>query len=309
MDKVFCIIVNYNSQQWIARTMQSIEQSIHPLQVVVVDNGSTDGSLEWLQKNYPQLIYHQTKSNLGFGKANNIGISLALQNGADYVFLQNQDVYLHPDTITKLIDVVKESTNYAILSPMHYNGRGVGLDYWFSTYMSPPTCKGLVSDITTNQPLKKVYATKMVNAAAWLISKEHLKMVGGFHPAFFHYGEDSNYCERVLYLGVKIGIVPNAIIYHDRDYRPINKFESDKTLKLEREFLKLTSYPNKVNFKWNNYFKWFLGILFHLLSGKLLKVKALFFKLNKWYRFPLSTVNKYNKQFKSGAYSYLNFKE
>lgn len=306
MDKVFCVIVNYNSQQWIARTIQSVIHSNYALKVVIVDNDSTDGSLEWLQQNYPQLIYHKTQTNLGFGKANNIGISLALEHGADYVFLQNQDVYLHPDSIKTLVQAAKVSSKYAILSPMHYNGNGNALDYWFSTYMSPPLCHGLVSDITVNQPLKLVYPTKMVNAAAWLISKKHLQLVGGFHPAFFHYGEDSNYCQRVLFLGFKIGIVPRAKIYHDRDNRPANKFETNDVLIYERYLNKVASFPNSLNHKFYLATRLSFEIVIHLFTFKYKKIKLGLAKLLVLYKFNNSEVRKYNRKFKMNNFSYLN---
>src|SRR5690606_3631154 len=63
--------------------------------------------------------------------------------------------------------------------------------------------------------LKNLYNFKMVNAAAWLLPKHTLDIVGGFHPMFFLYGEDDNYCQRVLYHQLKIGICPMAIVRHD----------------------------------------------------------------------------------------------
>ena len=65
--------------------------------------------------------------------------------------------------------------------------------------------------------LKDVYETKYVNAAAWLIPRNVLTKVGGFDPLFFHYGEDDNYLNRVIYHGFKVGICPHSRIVHDCD--------------------------------------------------------------------------------------------
>ena len=66
---------------------------------------------------------------------------------------------------------------------------------------------------------KTLYLFKYVNCAAWLVSKECIRKVGGFDPLFFHYGEDENYCQRVHYHGYKIGVSTIAKIRHDRDER------------------------------------------------------------------------------------------
>jgi GT2 family glycosyltransferase len=278
------------------------------MEVIIIDNCSTDNSIQWIKNEYPSKIHIiELKENLGFGKANNIGISMAVKLGADYVFLQNQDVYLHSDCIEKLIKNYQENKEYAILSPIHYNGSGTAIDYWFSTYMSPPRCKNLVSDIFLNKKLNKIYDTNLVNAAAWMLSKEILKELGGFHPAFFHYGEDSNYCERVMFYGYKIGIIPDAKCNHDRETRPLNEYEKNDLLILERELTKKFAFPNSANSKSIYYLKNFILILIDIFSFKTKNILSKFYSIKIIYKFSIKNIKTLNSEFRLGGYSYLNF--
>lgn len=210
--KVIIVIVTFNGMKWLKKCMDSCKAYT----VVVVDNGSTDDSVNFIKTNYNNVHVIESSENLGFGKANNIGISYALSQNAESVFLLNQDAYLVDDVLDKLCDVQKTHSDYGILSPVHVNGAQDKLDFYFSNYVSNTKNPFFYSDHVLNNQLKEVYVVPFVNAAAWLISKACLEKVGGFDPLFFHYSEDNNYCQRVAYHGFKIGVVPKSYIIHDR---------------------------------------------------------------------------------------------
>ena len=215
--KVCIVIVTYNPKKWIDQCFCSLRKSTIPLKTIVIDNGSTDGSQLIIQEKYPEVEFIDAQQNLGFGKANNIGIKKAYDVGADFVFLLNQDAWIESNTIEKLIEVANQNPDYGIISPMHLNGNGSTLDYNFSYYIATGLSKTLFSDMYLNTYENKIYSQKFVNAAAWLMTRKCIENVGGFSPSFFHYSEDDNYCQRVLYHGFKIGVVPMVKIYHDRD--------------------------------------------------------------------------------------------
>lgn len=194
-------------------------------QVVMVDNNSVDGTVAFIKKNFPAVHLIPQAKNLGFGQANNLGIKYAVEKGAEYVFLLNQDAYLQQGCLEKLIGVQKENLEYGIISPIHLNGTGSRLDYNFSNYVSYRRNPEFYSDFVLKKPLQEIYEVPFVNAAGWLLSKSLLEKVGGFDPIFFHYGEDDNYCQRALYHGFKIGIVPIAFLCHDREDRETPKIE------------------------------------------------------------------------------------
>lgn len=214
-NNIYIIIATYNGMDWLPKCLASTR----PYPVIIVDNDSTDGTSEYIEKEHSDIVLLGQKKNLGFGKANNIGISYALNKGADYVFLLNQDAYLFPDTIPSLMNVQDTNRSYGILSPVHINNSKNKLDTNFSNYVSCNNAPYFFSDFVLQKELQTIYEVPFINAAAWLISRACLEVVGGFDPIFFHYGEDDNFCQRVKYHSFRIGVVPSQFVIHDRENR------------------------------------------------------------------------------------------
>ena len=231
----YIVIVTYNGMAWLERCLASIPD-IYP--VVLVDNNSTDGTVYYIETNYPQHTLFRETCNLGFGQANNKGISYALKNGAEYVFLLNQDAYLEEDTVSILIETHQDYPDYGVLSPIHTNAEKTRLDKKFSHYISYDNNAQFYSDFVLGYQKQSIYDVPFVNAAGWLLPRTTLDVVGGFDPIFYHYGEDDNYCQRVRYHQFKIGVVPNAFMVHDREDRvmPLQQSESEQLLYFERAF-------------------------------------------------------------------------
>lgn len=204
-QKVVVIIVTYNGSKWLNKCLQSLQQSVLPISVIAVDNASTDNSVQILKQfSFVEVI--QSETNLGFGKANNIGIKKALEENFDYYFLLNQDTWIETDTIQNLVAIASQNEKFGIISPVHFSPDEVSLDANFEMYW-----KRKISSISS-----EVDEVPFVNAAAWLLSKNVIDKVGYFEPMFDHYGEDRNYADRVRYHGFKTVIVQNSKIYHDR---------------------------------------------------------------------------------------------
>tara|TARA_B110000285_G_scaffold122361_1_gene138338 strand:+ start:867 stop:1775 length:909 start_codon:yes stop_codon:yes gene_type:complete len=268
--KVFTIIVTYNGLKWIDKCISSVlEQST----VVIVDNNSSDGTSKIITEKFPEVVLLPQDKNRGFGIANNIGISYGLKNGADAVFLLNQDAYVGKDCLENLVKISKIKTDYGIISPLHFNGNGNALDYSFQklAYMSP-----LISDLITKQYSKDIYDFKFINAAAWFIPKDVFLKVGGFDPMFFMYGEDDNFSQRVLYHGFKVGVIPSAEIFHDTSNTnyELGSYGSEKYY---------TQFINSINVKFANInsdnFKKLRKFKFYLFKKGL--IALLFFNKSK----------------------------
>lgn len=204
-QKVVVIIVTYNGSKWLNKCLQSLQQSVLPISVIAVDNASTDNSVAILKQfSFVEVI--QSETNLGFGKANNIGIQKALEQNFDYYFLLNQDTWIKPDAIQNLVEVASQNEEFGIVSPLHFSPDETSLDANFEMYWNRKT-NSISSDIDE---------VPFVNAAAWLLSKRVIDKVGYFEPLFDHYGEDRNYADRVRYHDFKMVVVKNSKIYHDR---------------------------------------------------------------------------------------------
>ena len=234
--KIFAIVVTYNGMKWYDKCFLSLFQSTMPIDVVVVDNASTDGTREYIRHHFPQIALIESKENLGFAKANNMGIKYALSHQADYFFLLNQDAWIETDTIPSLVSTFDMVESIGIASPIHLNGVGSGLDFRFAQYMPWQ----FVSDMFVSQ-LKPTYICNFVNAAAWMISRKCIETVGGFNTdIFIHRGEDVNYCHRIQYHGFKLVVNTQCCIYHDRQERIDNpNNEADSAFKKENRDLGL----------------------------------------------------------------------
>lgn len=213
MKKIFAIIVTYNGMQWIKHCIESLMESSISMQILVIDNCSNDGTLKYITDNYPSVVTFPQEKNLGFGQANNLGIKYALKNGADYCLLINQDAYLEKNAIEEML---KASDQESLLSPIHENGDGTRLDLMFK-YSLRNSKNNLWDDLLVHKNLKDSYEMSEICAACWFMPTKLIEKIGGFNPLFFHYSEDSNYYNRMVYHKVKTLLVPNAIVCHDRE--------------------------------------------------------------------------------------------
>ena len=218
--KIYTVIVTYNGlhKNWIEKCLTSLLKSSLPTEIIVIDNNSKDQTVEFIGQNFPPVTVIKNQENAGFGKANNQGFEYAIKQGADYVFLLNQDAYVNADTLQMLVTAHQNDEDFGVLSPIHFNYQGTELEYYFSVYMGLDRTPGFYSDHILGNP-KSIYKTKFVNAAAWLVPVKVLLEVGGFDSVFYHYGEDDNFCQRVRYHKYNIGVVSGAHIYHDSNIR------------------------------------------------------------------------------------------
>ena len=220
MTKLFAIIVTYNGLKWYDRCFGSLRRSTVSVTPLVIDNASSDGSVAYIREHFPEAIIIEQKENLGFAKANNEGMRYALDHGADYVFLLNQDAWLvQDDCLEQMMSIAKAHLEYAILSPMQLYGDGGQIVHEAKHYAALSDENDWVSDAYFNR-LNDLYEVQYVCAASWFMPVSTLKTIGGFDPLFYHNGEDDNYMQRVHYHGLKVGLCPKVNVCHDCGGRP-----------------------------------------------------------------------------------------
>ncbi|SNS58918.1 Glycosyltransferase, GT2 family [Ekhidna lutea] len=217
-SKVCAIVVTFNGIEWIEKCLNSVAGSSIKIDLIVVDNGSTDGTIEYLD-NYDKLEFLvKSDVNLGFGKANNLGLKEGYGRGYEYFLLLNQDAWVDENVVEVLVNALQTQVDYGIASPMHYDGTGKNLDFLFSSYLSRTSSYQV--DLESNSLKEKLYESPFINAACWLMRRNTLQQVGLFNPLFDHYGEDDNYIHRLNNHGLKLGLHPFVKVYHDRKSGP-----------------------------------------------------------------------------------------
>ena len=97
--KTLTIIITFNAMPWIDKCIGSLLASNHTTDIHIYDNGSIDGTVDYIKTAYPTTFIKNTGKNLGFGKANNLGLKFAIKENYNFVFLLNQDAWIEPDAL------------------------------------------------------------------------------------------------------------------------------------------------------------------------------------------------------------------
>ena len=223
MANILVVIVTYNALKWVRKCLRSVEKSSLPADVVLIDNGSTDGTLPLVRTDFPHTRIIETGENLGFGAANNIGLRIALDEGYQFAYLLNQDAWLEKDTLARL--VAAHRPEWGILSPVQ-NDAHRRRDRRFERKCG----KYIDAALGGYHPDTMVVEVPFVMAAHWLVSRRAIETVGGFSPAFQQYGEDDNWIDRLHWHGLRCGVVPAATAVHDRSDRRMGR---EKKLRLK----------------------------------------------------------------------------
>jgi GT2 family glycosyltransferase len=231
MKKVLVIVVTYNGMQWIERCLSSVIGDARSgpgmtCDVYVWDNDSTDGSAEYVEAHFPQAKLVRSAENLGFSKPNNKGMEYALEHGYDYVYLLNQDAWLEEGALEKLVAAAEAHPEYGILSPLQMTDGYKGLDYQFEKRLPVKPAMTTPPTPSCPAPTGHLIDVEFVMAAHWLVRVSAIRSIGLFNEDLFpHWGQDDDWCQRLRYIGLKIGVLPSARAVHDRALRdePLEK--------------------------------------------------------------------------------------
>lgn len=210
--KVLVIIVTWNGMRWVDRCIGSVLASKTQADAFVVDNASSDGIADYIAANYPEVHLVRNTCNLGFSEANNMGFRYAMENGYDYVYLLNQDAWISPDTITVLAGVHAAHPEFGLLSPEQMCADGVTFNPVFE--------REVVASEKETDASCGLYEVPFAPAAHWLVPVSTLRKIGLFATFLPIYGNDDDYCHRVLYHGLKTGVVRGCRVIHDKVYSP-----------------------------------------------------------------------------------------
>ncbi len=221
-NKTAILIVTYNGENWIDICIGSIYNQSDFIELIVVDNNSSDNTVQAIENKYPNVILFKSDINLGFGGANNIGFEYILKNNFDYCFLLNQDAKIYLEDLEKLIKTSIQNSDIGIISPVHYKSE-TEVENLFSEYLN---------DKKYSQG-NQLITLPFVNAALWLLPISTIKTIGGFNPLYFHYGEDVDYVNRIHYHDLYVGVNLDSRAYHLRNY---NKKEIRKNSSKKRHF-------------------------------------------------------------------------
>jgi hypothetical protein len=213
--KVVVIIVIWNGLQDTLECLESLLQDGYPaMEIVVVDNGSTDGSAATIrERGFPVRIVN-AGGNLGFTGGNNLGLEEARRLEASYAFLLNNDTTLEKGAIRALVDAAELNPSVGIVAPvMHYYSAPDKI--WFAGGLLR-LAKGEAIHDQESSPtrLSEPYSTSWVSGCAMLVRMRACAEVGGLDDRFYFTWEDVDWSLRMRRKGFEVMVVPKARIFH-----------------------------------------------------------------------------------------------
>lgn len=216
LPKVIIIILNWNGREDTVECLDSLRKiDYQNCETILVDNGSTDGSVHYFKNMYPEVEIIENKENLGFAEGNNIGIKRAINKGMDYALLLNNDTIVDEHFLSELVHVAEEFSEVGILGPKIYFYKSTRIQ---SLGGKISLFRGVVSGQSKYKSDSAKYCnikrTDFLTGCAMLIKKDVLKDVGLFDSSYFAYYEDTDLCIRTTKVGYGLVCVPTAVIWH-----------------------------------------------------------------------------------------------
>ena len=202
---VSIIIINYNGKSYLEKCLESIKKIKYDnLEIIVVDNNSTDGTMEFLAQNYPSIITLKLDKNYGFAKPNNMAAKIAK---GDFLLFLNNDTEVTPNFLTELVQVLVGNDQIGICQSLLLkpNGEIDSSGDFIDTI-------GVVYN--SKEPIDKIREISSARGASMIIRKELFLDLEGFDEQFFVSFEDVDLGWRTWIKGYKVAINPKSVVYH-----------------------------------------------------------------------------------------------
>jgi len=204
-DLVSIIIVNYNGKEYLQKCLESLMKiNYKDFEVIIVDNNSTDDSIEFVKNTYPSVIIIKLEKNYGFAEPNNIGVKIAK---GDFLLFLNNDTEVSPNFIEKMVNVLNSDSKIAICQSLllkpndEIDSSGDYVDELGRSYSS-------------RKKLTEVKEILSARGASMMVRKDSFLDLGGFDKKFFASFEDVDICWRAWLWGYKVVLVPDSIVHH-----------------------------------------------------------------------------------------------
>jgi GT2 family glycosyltransferase len=215
---VVAVVLNWNRREETLACLDALARSTHPaLQVVVVDNGSEDGTADAVAAAHPRVDVVRSEVNLGFAGGNNLGLARARALGAEQVLVLNNDVEVEPDTVATLAAAAQRLPRAGALNPKILFADPPG-HIWFAGASFDPRRGYNGRQRGYGRPdgpeLDGLWETGRSCGAAMLVPRAALDLVGDFDEELFLYSEDTDWSLRALAAGLRLYVVAEARVTH-----------------------------------------------------------------------------------------------
>lgn len=215
---VAIVVLNWNGADDTLACLDSLAALTYPnFEVVVMDNGSTDDSASLIRMSFPKIRLIETGANLGFAEGNNVGIRAALEAGADYVLLLNNDTIVAPDLLEAFAEAAAHNPDGGMFSAkIYYHAEPTKLWYAGAKWLSSKQCFEHVGigEIDYGKRYEAIAETDYASGCALFVSAVVIGKLGLMDPKFFLTYEETDWCYRARAAGYRVLFVPSAKVWH-----------------------------------------------------------------------------------------------
>ncbi len=230
--QISIVVLNWNGEKYVDDCLQSIsnlKRGEHDLNVIVVDNASTDSSPQLITTRYPKFLFLPTGKNLGYAEGNNVGIRKALETQADFVWIVNPDIKLEPGALLAFLDAANDHPRHGIFGSKiyfypgyefhkeRYQKKDLGHVIWYAggimDWKNLIAIHRGVDEVDTGQ-YDEEKDTDFITGASMFIRRQTLIDVGLFEAKFFLYFEENDFCQNAQKIGWHLLFVPGSIVWH-----------------------------------------------------------------------------------------------
>ncbi len=217
-NELSIVIVNFNLKKDTAECIKSLLKANASLeQIIVVDNGSTDGSVAYLREEFGEdLDCIEALQNLGYANGANLGIQQSLNTGAELILVMNNDTVVAPDFLLELKNIARQNPEYAIFGPLILYFDQPNKIWYFGSRLFPGTMMAF-SQNRYRENMNKfpaVVPIDFVNGCGMMVRREVFERIGLFDTSYFMYAEEVDLCWRARLSGFKLAVAPRARMYH-----------------------------------------------------------------------------------------------
>ncbi|MBC8213143.1 MAG: glycosyltransferase family 2 protein [Candidatus Marinimicrobia bacterium] len=213
---VTIIVLNWNGKDLTLSCLESLSKVTYQnASVLLVDNGSSDGSIEAIKEKFPQVDILGLDKNYGYAGGNNRGYQSISENSTDFVCFLNNDTEVAPNFIDKLVDASKKLGNNNLFGPKIYYAGNPGVIWYAGGIVKLPLRiyhRGIRK--ADSEEFSKVIQTDYVTGCCLFTSWETINNLKGFDESFGMYSEDVDLCLRAKKLGLKSYFIPSARVWH-----------------------------------------------------------------------------------------------
>lgn len=236
---VSIIIVSWNARENLQECLSSLFKiSYKNYEVILVDNASSDDSVDFVKSRYPKIKIVQSNKNIGFAGGNNLGFKKAQ---GKYILFLNNDTIVTKDFLSRLVNFMEKRDDVGILQPkILFHRPGMDLHHKINSIGSFLLSSGFLYHLDygkNNKTKKEPYEIFSAYGACFLAKKSLLHKIGLFDDRYFAYFEETDLCHRTWLSGSKVMILPDILIYH----------KGAKTAqKLPSAFIQFHSFKNRI---------------------------------------------------------------